>query len=354
MGLFSFLQRKKPPVPETRKRTPPPQDPVTVEALRTRARRRLIGAAVLVGGAVIGLPTLFDKPPRPAEQSFSVRMAGPAGSDGSASVSVKAPAPAAAGSAALARQGSVEAAPSASVSGTAVAVAAAGTAAAVGLLPGTGKKPHADDTIITETKADLEADKLRADRVRAEKDKEKAKAERARADKLKADKAREAEKAQEAEQAREAEKARQERLAKKAKEAKEAKTAREAQDARDAADARREAARKARDAREAKALKDAKEAKDAKAAKATRPDGDGEKTRRYVIQAGSFAEASAARDLGRRIGKLGLDSHEQRVETASGSARTRVRLGPFNSKEEALRAAARLKAAGLNAAVLPL
>lgn len=354
MGLFSFLQRKKPPVPETRKRTPPPQDPVTVEALRTRARRRLIGAAVLVGGAVIGLPTLFDKPPRPAEQSFSVRMAGPAGSDGSASVSVKAPAPAAAGSAALARQGSVEAAPSASVSGTAVAVAAAGTAAAVGLLPGTGKKPHADDTIITETKADLEADKLRADRVRAEKDKEKAKAERARADKLKADKAREAEKAQEAEQAREAEKARQERLAKKAKEAKEAKAAREAQDARDAADARREAARKARDAREAKVLKDAKEAKDAKAAKATRPDGDGEKTRRYVIQAGSFAEASAARDLGRRIGKLGLDSHEQRVETASGSARTRVRLGPFNSKEEALRAAARLKAAGLNAAVLPL
>lgn len=349
MGLFSFLQRKKPPVPETRKRTPPPQDPVTVEALRTRARRRLIGAAVLVGGAVIGLPTLFDKPPRPAEQSFSVRMAGPAGSDGSASVSVKAPA--AAGSAALVRQGSVEAAPSAGVSGTAVAVAAAGTAAAVGLLPGTGKKPHADDTIITETKADLEADKLRADRVRAEKDKEKARAERARADKLKADKAREAEKAQEAEQAREAEKARQERLAKKAKEAK---AAREAQDARDAADARREAARKARDAREAKALKDAKEAKDAKAAKATRPDGDGEKTRRYVIQAGSFAEASAARDLGRRIGKLGLDSHEQRVETASGSARTRVRLGPFNSKEEALRAAARLKAAGLNAAVLPL
>lgn len=347
MGLFSFLQRKKPPVPETRKRTPPPQDPVTVEALRTRARRRLIGAAVLVGGAVIGLPTLFDKPPRPAEQSFSVRMAGPAGSDGSASVSVKAPA--AAGSAALVRQGSVEAAPSAGVSGTAVAVAAAGTAAAVGLLPGTGKKPHADDTIITETKADLEADKLRA-----EKDKEKARAERARADKLKADKAREAEKAQEAEQAREAEKARQERLAKKAKEAKEAKAAREAQDARDAADARREAARKARDAREAKALKDAKEAKDAKAAKATRPDGDGEKTRRYVIQAGSFAEASAARDLGRRIGKLGLDSHEQRVETASGSARTRVRLGPFNSKEEALRAAARLKAAGLNAAVLPL
>jgi DedD protein len=309
MGLFSFLQRKKPPVPDTRKRTPPPQDPVTVEALRTRARRRLIGAAVLVGGAVIGLPTLFDQPPRPADQSFNVRLAA---ADGAAAVSVKAPT--AAGSAALVRPGGTEVAPSAGVSGTAVAVAAAGTAAAVGLLPGTGRKPPADDTIITETKADLEADKRRAEKVRAdkekEKEKEKARAERARAEKLKA------EKAQEAEQAREAEKARQERAARKAKEA-----------------------------------KAAKEAKEAKAAKS---DSEDDKPRRYVIQAGSFSEASAARDLGRRIDKLGLDSHEQHVETAAGSARTRVRLGPFKTKEEALRAAARLKAAGLNAAVLPL
>lgn len=309
MGLFSFLQRKKTPVPETRKRTPPPQDPVAVEALRTRARRRLIGAAVLVGGAVIGLPTLFDKPPRPVDQNFNVRMAA---SDGLTAAPAKAPA--AADSAALPRPGSAQAAPSTGVSGTGVAVAAAGTATAVGLLSGAGKKPRADDTIITETRPDPDADRLRA--------------EKARMDKAKADKLREAE------QAREAEKVRQARAARKAKEAK---AAREAQDARDAADARREAA--------------ARKARDAKAAKS---EGDGEKTRRYVIQAGSFAEASAARDLGRRIGKLGLDSHEQHVETAAGSARTRVRLGPFNSKEEALRAAARLKAAGLNAAVLPL
>lgn len=337
MGLFSFLQRKKPPVPETRKRTPPPQDPVTVEALRTRARRRLIGAAILVGGAVVGLPTLFDKPPRPVDQNFNVRMTA---SDGSATVSVKAPA--AAGSvAAPSRLASVEAAPSVGVAGTAVAVAAAGTATAVGLLPGTGKKPRADDAIITESKADPEADKLRAEKARADK----ARAERARADKLKAEKARAEEKAQEAEQARAEEKARQLRIAKKAKEAKAAREAQDARDAADAAEARREAARKAREAKAAKAAKDAKVAKS---------DSEGDKGRRYVIQAGSFAEASAARDLGRRIGKLGLDSHEQHVETAAGSARTRVRLGPFNSKEEALRAAAKLKAAGLNAAVLPL
>ena len=73
-----------------------------------------------------------------------------------------------------------------------------------------------------------------------------------------------------------------------------------------------------------------------------------------MIQAGSFADAAAARDLGRRIDKLGLKAHEQRVETSAGATRTRVRLGPFGSKEEAMRAAARLKAAGLSAAVLPL
>ena len=331
MGLFSFLQRKKTPVPETRKRTPPPQDPANVEALRTRARRRLIGAAVLVSGAVVGLPTLFDQPPRPVAQSFKVRMAA---EDGTTTVSAQSPA--AAGSAALVRQGHVELAPpSLGASSTAVVAAAAGTAAVVGLLPGTGKKPQVEDTIITETKADAEAARLRA---------EKSRAERAKADKLKADKAREA---REAEQAREADKARQERAAKKAREAK---AAREAQDAREAA----ADARKLREAKAAKEAKEAKEAKAAKEAKLAKSGGDGEKGRRYVIQAGSFAEAAAARDLGRRIDKLGLDSHEQRVETAAGSARTRVRLGPFNTKEEALRAAARLKAAGLNAAVLPL
>lgn len=333
MGLFSFLQRKKTPVPETRKRTPPPQDPANVEALRTRARRRLIGAAVLVSGAVVGLPTLFDQPPRPVAQSFKVRMAA---ADGTTSVSAQSPATAA--SAALVRQGHVEMAPpSLGASSTAVVAAAAGTAAVVGMLPGTGKKPQVEDTIITETKADAEADRLRA---------EKAKAERVRADKLKADKIREAREAEQAREAEKAEKARQERLAKKAREAK---AAREAEEAREAA-----AARKAKAAREAKDAREAKEAKAAKDAKVAKPGSDGDKATRYVIQVGSFADTSAARDLGRRIDKLGLDSHEQRVVTASGAARTRVRLGPFNSKEEALRAAARLKAAGLHAAVLPL
>lgn len=316
MGLFSFLQRKKTPAPEARKRTPPPQDPVTVETLRTRARRRLIGAAVLVGGAVLGLPALFDKPPRPADQSFQVRLAG---GEGAAAVSVKAPT-------AVGQVGSAAPTASGRPSGSVVALATTGAVvAAAAVLPGTARKPPADEAIITESKADPKAEAM------ARAAAAKLKADKARAEKLKAEKARQAEQAREADRA---DKAREVRLA-----AKKAKDAKEAQDA-------RASARKDKDARDAKAAKLAK-------AKANADD-ESDKPRRYVIQSGSFAEAAAARDLGRRIGKIGLDSHEQHVETAAGSARTRVRLGPFNSKEEALRAAAKLKAAGLNAAVLPL
>jgi DedD protein len=337
MGLFSFFQRKKTQASETRKRTPPPQDPITVEALRTRARRRLIGAAVLVGGAVVGLPTLFDKPARPPEQAFSVRMAAP---DGSATVSVKGND--SARPVEVLPPVAVQSVPSSGVSGSTVALGTAGAAAGLGMLPGTGKKPPADEAIITEPKSDPKADATaRVERLAREK---------ASADRLKAEKAREAQKAREVERVREAEKV---RLARDARKAKEAQAAKDALVAREEADVRRKA-REARIAKDAKDAKEAKAAKVAKVAKVGKTDSEGDKPRRYVIQAGSFADAQSARDLGRRIGKLGLDSHEQRVETAAGSARTRVRLGPFNSKAEALRAAARLKAAGLNAAVLPL
>lgn len=58
MGLLSFLQRR----PEARSKSIATDD---VVAARTRARHRLIGAAVLVGVGVIGFPLLFDTAPRP-------------------------------------------------------------------------------------------------------------------------------------------------------------------------------------------------------------------------------------------------------------------------------------------------
>jgi DedD protein len=76
-------------------------------------------------------------------------------------------------------------------------------------------------------------------------------------------------------------------------------------------------------------------------------------TVRYVIQVGAFAEATAVRETRQRIDKLGLRSTQQDVEV-QGGRRTRVRLGPFATREEADRAAARLRAAGLNATLLQI
>lgn len=54
-------------------RAPSPSD---VEALRTRARRRLIGMVVLVGAGVLGLPWLFETQPRPLATDVRIVQAG--------------------------------------------------------------------------------------------------------------------------------------------------------------------------------------------------------------------------------------------------------------------------------------
>ena len=74
---------------------------------------------------------------------------------------------------------------------------------------------------------------------------------------------------------------------------------------------------------------------------------------RFVVQVGAFAEAAAVRDARSRVEKLGLVTYTQVVETTNGK-RTRVRVGPFSSREEADKTAARLKAAGLPVAVMTL
>ncbi len=74
---------------------------------------------------------------------------------------------------------------------------------------------------------------------------------------------------------------------------------------------------------------------------------------RFVVQAGAFADAAAAREMRAKLDKIGLKSYTQVVETSSGS-RTRVRAGPYATRDEAERALAKAKAAGVGAVVLTL
>lgn len=74
---------------------------------------------------------------------------------------------------------------------------------------------------------------------------------------------------------------------------------------------------------------------------------------RHVVQVGAYAEAAALRDVRAKVEKLGLKTYTQVVDS-QGSRRTRVRVGPFSGRDEADAAAAKLRAAGLPAAVLTL
>jgi DedD protein len=74
---------------------------------------------------------------------------------------------------------------------------------------------------------------------------------------------------------------------------------------------------------------------------------------RFVVQVGAYSDPAALRDARQRVERLGFKTYTQVVETAAGK-RTRVRIGPFASRQEADAAAARLKGAGMPANILAL
>ena len=74
---------------------------------------------------------------------------------------------------------------------------------------------------------------------------------------------------------------------------------------------------------------------------------------RLVVQVGAFAEESGARVVRQKLEAAGLKTYTQVAQTADGR-RIRVRLGPYESRAEADKMAARVKALGLSASVLTL
>ena len=71
------------------------------------------------------------------------------------------------------------------------------------------------------------------------------------------------------------------------------------------------------------------------------------------MQVGAYSDANALREARAKVEKLGLKTYTQLIATEAGS-RTRVRVGPFTTREEAERAASRLRGGGLPAAILAL
>jgi DedD protein len=98
----------------------------------------------------------------------------------------------------------------------------------------------------------------------------------------------------------------------------------------------------AKDSAKAKALLDGKEA--GKSA---------DQAVRSVVQVGAFADIAKAKEARAKLESAGLKTYTQEVDTKDGK-RTRVRVGPFATKEEADKTAEKIRKLNLQATVLKL
>jgi DedD protein len=73
---------------------------------------------------------------------------------------------------------------------------------------------------------------------------------------------------------------------------------------------------------------------------------------RHVVQVGAFSDQAKVREVRRKLEQAGLITFTQTVDGKDGKSTTRVRLGPFSSREEAEKAAAKVRKLELSAAVL--
>jgi DedD protein len=267
----------------------------TAESLRSRAKRRLIGALVLVLTAVIGFPLLFDTQPRPVLVDVPIEI------PDKAKAKPLAPPPATAPSPTPSKP-----APAAQVDEKASLQAKEEIVPPGPAISKPNPPPVQSNSAMNATKsvaiaspAPDSAEKLA---------KEKAAAEKIARDKAAGDKAA-AEKAESAKAASE-----------------------------------KAAAAKAQEAARAKALLEGKPA-DASSAAAS-----GE---RFIVQFGSFAEEGKAREVRQKVEKAGLKTYAQVAQTSEGK-RHRVRVGPFATRAEAEKAASKIKSLDLPAAILTL
>ena len=270
MGLLSHFKRKSEPSADTHSAAS--AEPDAVAAARTRARRRLIGATVLLGIGVIGFPLLFETQPRPVPINIPIEIPG---KDGASPL----------------------------------------------VLPPTAPLSAASATALDETPAGAP---VRPDQVAAAEIVERA-----------------------ADQGRDV-----------PSPAKAAATVAAVAPA--PAAAKPPAASAAKPAPVASKPAAAKPATDDGARARALLDGQGTanaaasaSTARLVVQVGAYADATKLAEARQKLEALGLKTYTQVVEV-DGAKRTRVRVGPFASRSDADKAAARIKSAGLPVAILTL
>jgi DedD protein len=84
-----------------------------------------------------------------------------------------------------------------------------------------------------------------------------------------------------------------------------------------------------------------------------KPAAASEENGRFVVQVGAFADPDKAKEVRQKLEKAGLKTYTHVAKTSDGE-RTRVRVGPFSTRSEADKAASKVKGLSLQASVLSL
>jgi DedD protein len=239
--------------------TPAPA-PESVEALRKRARHRLIGAAILVLLGVVGFPLLFDNQPRPIAVDIPIEIP-----DKTKVKPLTSVPPVASATVPATAPVQASAAPAAPASRAAAGVVSAPPTAAA---PKPAAKPEVKVEAKPEVKPEVKPQPKPLD--------------------------------------------------------------------------------KPTDAAKAQALLDGKDA-----AKKPEAAASAASAGRFIVQIGAYAEVLKAREARQKLEKAGIKTYTQVVQTPEGK-RIRVRVGPFESKAEADKVAAKIKKLDLPAAILEL
>jgi DedD protein len=302
--------------PRRRTRDREADDPVLPE--KKRARRRLVGAIALALAVAVGLPMVLDSEPKPLASDIDINIPSKERTPDSPARADRKPAPIPDGDALDSREEIVEdVKPAAKPSNTAAAKPAA--------KPDTGlsaqAQAHSDEldrsVAASEARAKAEADA----RNRQETDRR-----------------------AEQERKRDAER----KLAESKAEAK-AKADARADTERKLAETRAAEAKAAEARAAAKPATESKASQDARAlaileGKSAKPAAAAESGQKFVLQVAALSDQNKVNELRERLKQAGINSYTQKAP--SGEV-TRVRVGPFSSKEEAEKVRAKLQGMGL-------